>query len=105
MDAVSTSVTTSSIVSTGYASRSLCEWHKLRGRLLGGRFGGSATLQNSFDGTSYSAAFVSGLLAVLMSNYAWTRDQAIAAVLARADSTDVANPAYYSLLGAGRVNA
>jgi hypothetical protein len=59
----------------------------------------------SDDGTSYSAAFVSGLLAVLMSNYGWSRDQAVAIVLGTASSTDDANPAYRGLLGAGRINA
>lgn len=59
----------------------------------------------SDDGTSYSAAFVSGLLAVLMSNNGWARDQAIAVVLGTASSTDDANPAYRGLLGAGRIDA
>ncbi len=60
----------------------------------------------SGNGTSFSASFVSGLLGVLMSNFGWSRDQAISIVLASADQIDEANPVLYrGLLGAGRINA
>jgi subtilisin family serine protease len=57
------------------------------------------------NGTSFSAPFVSGLLGVLMSNYGWSRDEAIAAILTTADNLDSVNPEYAGLLGAGRINA
>jgi thermitase len=59
----------------------------------------------SDDGTSFSAAFVSGLIGVLMSNKGWSRDQAITAVLWAADNLDAANPNLAGKLGAGRINA
>jgi subtilisin family serine protease len=60
----------------------------------------------SGNGTSFSAPFVSGLIGVLMSNFGWSRDQAVSIVLATADSVDDANPPQYKgLLGAGRINA
>lgn len=57
------------------------------------------------SGTSFSAPFVSGILGVLMSNYDWSRDEAITILKATADSVDSNNPAYVGQLGAGRVNA
>lgn len=57
------------------------------------------------NGTSFSAPFVSGLLGVLMSNYGWSRDEAVAAILTTADNLDSVNPDYAGLLGAGRINA
>ncbi|HTP09320.1 MAG TPA: S8 family serine peptidase [Anaerolineae bacterium] len=59
----------------------------------------------SGNGTSYSTPFVSGLIGVLMSNFGWSRDQAVSIVLASADSVDDVNPAYHGLLGMGRINA
>jgi subtilisin family serine protease len=59
----------------------------------------------SGSGTSFSAPFVSGLIGVLMSNYGWPRDQAIAIVLTSADNLDAVNPTYHGLLGTGRINA
>lgn len=56
-------------------------------------------------GTSFSTPFVSGLLGVLMSNYGWTRDQAIEVILTTADNLDGVNPDYQGQLGAGRMNA
>ncbi len=60
---------------------------------------------DSSSGTSFSTPFVSGLLGLLMSNQGWSRDQAIAMLLASADRMDLVNPSYRGLLGAGRINA
>jgi subtilisin family serine protease len=57
------------------------------------------------SGTSFSAPFVSGLVAVLMSNYGWSRDQAIQQILQNADNIDSQNPSFVGQLGAGRINA
>lgn len=57
------------------------------------------------SGTSFSAPFVSGLIGVLMSNYGWSRDQAIERMLTTADNVDALNPDYQGQLGAGRLNA
>lgn len=59
----------------------------------------------SADGTSYSAAFVSGMIAVLMSNNRWSRGDALAALLGTADKVDDINPNYRGMLGRGRINA
>lgn len=56
-------------------------------------------------GTSYSTALVSGLLGVLMANYGWPRDKAIAIVLASARNIDTLNLAYAGKLGKGCVDA
>lgn len=57
-------------------------------------------------GTSFSAPFVSGLLGVLMSNFGWTRDEAIAQVRQTLERIDDQNPTQlHGLLGGGRIRA
>ena len=66
------------------------------------RDGGYAT----DSGTSFSAPFVSGLLGLLMSNYDYSRDEAIAKVRCTATNIDAANPENFrGQLGDGRINA
>lgn len=59
----------------------------------------------SDSGTSFSAPFVSGLLGILMSNFGYSRDQAIGKLRATADNVDSVNADYVGQLGAGRINA
>ncbi len=56
-------------------------------------------------GTSFSAPFVTGLLGVLISNYGWSRQQALSTLRASADNLDAQNPSHTGQLGAGRINA
>jgi hypothetical protein len=59
----------------------------------------------SASGTSFSTAFVSGLIGVLMAHYGWSSDKAIAVVLDTAINVDALNPTYAGKLGAGCIDA
>lgn len=55
-------------------------------------------------GTSFSAAYVSGLVGVLLSNYGWSRQEVLATLRRTADPIDAQNPNMAGKLGAGRIN-
>ena len=58
------------------------------------------------SGSSYAAAFVSGVMAmVIAEHHAYTNEEIISQVLSSADSIDSLNPGRQGLMGAGRLNA
>jgi len=58
------------------------------------------------DGTSLSAALVSGLAGLLRSHFTdWSADMVRAQIIHTAEDIDPLNPGFEGLLGAGRVNA
>ncbi len=57
-------------------------------------------------GTSFAAAMVSGVAALIWSQHPeYTRDQVVAQLLGTTDSIDSINPLYFGQIGCGRINA